>query len=108
VAVLLAFFALASAPHACSSHGLAFSYQQGGATYGNTVTTLRASNISCTTARTMARTIALDLLHGRPAPARLGGLAVKVVQSCPGCAPHTTVTASAGRRKVTFVVAAGR
>ena len=110
MAVLFAFFALAfgsSAPHACNSHGLAFSYTSGGATYGNTVTMLRATNVSCSTARTLAHTVAVDLLHGHAVPAHLNGLAVKVVQACGGCTPHTAVTASDGKRTVTFVVAAG-
>jgi hypothetical protein len=91
----------------CSTSGLEFSYAAGGATFGVKVTSLAASGVGCSAARTLAGRVAMDLLHDRKPPARIAGLAVAVRRPCAGCAPHYTGTATGARKRLVFAIAGG-
>jgi hypothetical protein len=91
----------------CSTSGLQFSEEHGGATYSDEVTALRARIASCTTARSVATEVAQDLLQEVKVPRRIEGLKVTLKKPCTGCTPDTGVTARSGKKLVTFTVEGG-
>lgn len=91
----------------CSVTGLHYSAKQGGVTLGVAVANLKARSVTCPAARSLAGTVARDLLHETKVPARIAGLAVTVKEPCAGCAPDTQVRAASGQELVTFTVKGG-
>lgn len=91
----------------CSVAGLGFHEKHGGVTYGVAVVGLRAKVTPCSTARSLAGTVAKDILDGSKVPARIAGLTVTVKEPCAGCTPDTMVSAKAGGKLVTFTVKGG-
>jgi hypothetical protein len=71
----------------CSTHGLSFSFGKAGK---YSVTQLGADGVPCSKARTVARQVALDLLHNRPITlSGAEGLGMST-SSCSGCGTATT------------------
>jgi len=99
--------AAAPATKACSTAGLHYTQKRGGATFSVGVANLRAKGVACLSARTLAATVAKDLLHEAKLPARIGGLPVTLKEPCAGCTPTTQVSAGSGKELVTFVVKGG-
>jgi hypothetical protein len=91
----------------CSVAGLGFSEKQDGVTYGVAVVGLRARMTTCSKARSLAGTVAKDILRGTKVPARLAGMTVTAKEPCAGCTPDTTVIARSGPERVTFTVRGG-
>jgi hypothetical protein len=91
----------------CSTAGLRFSDQSGGATFSVAVAGLRAQTVSCATARSVASKVARDILHEVKVPARIAGLKVTVKEPCAGCTPDTQVSARSAAASVTFTVRGG-
>ncbi|MBN9623726.1 MAG: hypothetical protein J0H06_12370 [Actinobacteria bacterium] len=91
----------------CSAAGLRFTEKQEGVTYSVAVANLKAKVTPCPKARTVARTVAKDILGGTEVPATVGGLKVTVKEPCVGCTPDSQVTAKAGQELVTFTVKGG-
>lgn len=92
---------------ACSTKGLSFSYKSGGATFGDKVSNLKATGVSCATARDLATTAANKLLHNKPVPTMTDGFTVHVKSPCSGCTPVWHVTATNSTSKTTFKVLGG-
>jgi hypothetical protein len=102
LAMSLALAASASSGHAaastCSTRGL----HVGAGTSAFRVTRLRARGIACTKARSIARTVAADLLHNR-AVSISGSDGFSLDQeSCTGCAPTTQVAIAYPRGTITI------
>lgn len=93
--------------HVCSTAGLSFSLRRHGTTLGDDVVRLRSQGIACAGARSIARKVAVALLHERPVPVRIDGMEVKLKRPCAGCTPNTRVAASGRGRTVTFTVRGG-
>ena len=91
----------------CSVAGLRYSEKRGGVTYGVAVANLRAEATSCSKARSLAATVAKDILRGAKVPARIAGLKVSAKEPCAGCTPDTQVSARSGEELVTFTVKGG-
>lgn len=91
----------------CSLHGLSFTEKKGSFTLADDVAKLRARDVSCTSARTLARTVAKDLLKKRKVPREIGGLVVTLKEPCKTCTPDTKVRAHSGSKLVTFTVQGG-
>jgi hypothetical protein len=91
----------------CSVTGLGFHERQSGVTYGVAVVGLRAKVATCAKARSLATTVAKDILSGTKVPARVAGMSVKTKEPCAGCTPNTQVIATAGNERVTFTVMGG-
>jgi hypothetical protein len=91
----------------CSTSGLSFTEKQGSETLGDDVAALRATTVGCSEARSIARTVAEDLLHERKPRSTIGGLSVTLKKPCSGCTPDTRVTAKSGAKLVTFTVRGG-
>jgi hypothetical protein len=91
----------------CSVAGLHYAEKQGGVTYGVAVVNLKAAVTPCAKARSLAATVAKDVLHGTKVPARIGGLKVTAKEPCAGCTPNTSVSARSGQELVTFTVKGG-
>jgi hypothetical protein len=62
---------------------------------------------TCKRARGIASKVARRLLHNRKVPAKIGGFNVVVKRPCKTCAPDSRVTATSGKRKITFHVLGG-
>jgi hypothetical protein len=95
------------ATRSCSVTGLHYSEKQGGVTYGVAVANLKAKVVSCSAARSLAGTVAKDILRETKVPARIAGLKVTVKEPCAGCTPDTQVTAKSGEELVTFTMKGG-
>jgi hypothetical protein len=91
----------------CSVTGLRYSEKRGNVTYGVAVANLRAKMTSCPRARSLAATVAKDILRGAKIPARIAGLKVTAKEPCAGCTPDTQVSAKSGEELVTFTVKGG-
>ena len=97
----------ASGAKACSSKGLRFTYKSGGQTSSEKVTKLHATGATCKRARGLASTVARRLLHKRKVPAKIGRFHVVVKSPCKTCSPVWQVTATSGKRKITFKALGG-
>lgn len=95
------------ATRSCSVAGLRYSEKRGAATYGVAVANLKARVTSCPRARSLAATVAKDILRGARVPARIAGLKVTAKEPCTGCTPDTQVSAKSGEELVTFTVEGG-
>jgi hypothetical protein len=95
------------AGRSCSVAGLRYAQKHGGATFSVAVAGLKAKVTTCQAARSIAGTVAKDILREVKVPARVGGLRVTVVEPCAGCTPDTKVTARSGPELVTFTVKGG-
>ncbi|HEY1689148.1 MAG TPA: hypothetical protein VGF95_09830 [Solirubrobacteraceae bacterium] len=91
----------------CSTSGLSFSEKQGSMTLGDDVVALRAVEVGCGKARSLARTVAKDILQERTPPHTIDGLAVTLKEPCTGCTPDTRVVAKAASKRVSFTVRGG-
>jgi hypothetical protein len=91
----------------CSVAGLRYSEKRDGVTYAVAVANLRAKVSSCPQARSLAATVARDILHETKVPARIGGLKVTIKEPCTGCTPDTQISARSGQEVVTFTVKGG-
>ncbi len=92
---------------ACSTGGLHFTRQQEGVTYAVSVASLKAKIATCKVARSLATTVAKDILAETKVPARIAGLTVAVKEPCAGCIPDSQVTARSGQELITFTVKGG-
>jgi hypothetical protein len=92
---------------ACSTKGLSFSFRSGTTTQSVKVAHLRATGVTCNTARRVAGSVAKDVLHDRTVPAVVDGFRVSVKHPCGGCTPDTTVSGTSKSGHVTFVVDGG-
>jgi len=95
------------ATRSCSVAGLRYSAKQEGVTYSVAVANLRAKVATCPQARSLAATVAKDILHEIKVPAKIGGLKVTIKEPCAGCTPDTKVSAKSGQEVVTFTVKGG-
>lgn len=95
------------ATRSCSTAGLRYSEKSGGVTYGVAVVNLKAKVTPCPQARSLAATVAKDILHGTKVPARIAGMKVTAKEPCAGCTPDTQVSARSGEELVTFTVKGG-
>jgi hypothetical protein len=95
------------AGHACSVSGLSYTEKVEGMTEGVGVANLRAKSVSCSRARSLAGTVAKDILADTEVPARVGGMKVTVKEPCAGCTPDWQVRARSGDQRVTFTVKGG-
>lgn len=91
----------------CSTAGLRYVQKQEGVTYSVAVANLKAKGPTCATARSLAGTVAKDILGETKVPARIAGFNVTVKSPCSGCTPNTTVTAKSGPELITFTVKGG-
>jgi hypothetical protein len=91
----------------CSVAGLRYSFAAGGATYSVKVSSLKSQGVKCTTARGLAGRVAVDLLHDKAVPARIGGLTVSLRMPCSGCAPSYAGVATGPGSRVSFVILGG-
>jgi hypothetical protein len=96
-----------AASRSCSTTGLRYSEKQGGVTYGVAVVNLKAKGTPCLQARSLATTVAKDVLHGTKVSARIAGMKVTAKEPCAGCTPDTQVSARSGEELVTFTVKGG-
>jgi hypothetical protein len=108
-ALILGTAATAAKPatKSCSTAGLRFAYKQEGVTYAVAVAGLKARVASCPQARSLAGTVAKDILHDTKVPTRIAGLTVTVKEPCSGCTPNTRVTARSGQELIAFMVKGG-
>jgi hypothetical protein len=97
----------APAKRTCSTAGLRFTDQRGGATSSDAVANLRAQGVTCTTARSIASRVARGILHETKVPTQIGGLKVTIKEPCAGCTPDTQVSARSAEGSVTFTVRGG-
>jgi hypothetical protein len=97
----------AKKPATCSVAGLHYSEIQAKVNYAVAVANLRATVTTCADARSLAGTVARDILAGAKVPARIAGLKVTVKRPCAGCTPDTQVSARSGQELVTFTVKGG-
>jgi hypothetical protein len=95
------------ATRTCSAAGLRYVKKEDGTTFSVAVANLKAKVATCATARSLAGTVAKDLLDETKVPARIEGFKVTVKEPCAGCTPNTQVTAKAGEELVTFTVKGG-
>jgi hypothetical protein len=91
----------------CSTAGLHFTEKQDGTTFSVAVANLKAKVATCAQARSLATTVAKDLLAETKVPARVAGFNVTVKAPCTGCTPDTQVTARSGQELITFTVKGG-
>jgi hypothetical protein len=91
----------------CSVAGLHYSENQAKVNYAVAVANLKATVTTCAEARSLAGTVARDILAGAKIPARIAGLKVTVKEPCAGCTPDTRVSARSGQELVTFTVKGG-
>lgn len=91
----------------CSVGGLRYVEKEHGATFSVAVANLKVKVVTCPKARSLAGTVAEDILHGTKVPARIGGLKVTVKEPCSGCTPDSQVSARSGQEVVTFTVKGG-
>jgi hypothetical protein len=96
-----------AATKSCSTAGLRYSRKQGGATFSVAVANLKAKAESCSQARSLAATVAKDILRETKVPATIAGLKVEVKEPCAGCTPDTQISAKSGGKVVTFTVKGG-
>jgi hypothetical protein len=96
-----------AAKRTCSTAGLHFTVQRGGATFSDGVANLRAQGVTCTTARSVASRVARDILQEVKVPSQIAGLKVTVKEPCAGCTPDTQVSAKSSEGSVTFTVRGG-
>jgi hypothetical protein len=96
-----------STKRTCSTAGLRFTVERGGATLSVGVANLRAQGVTCTTARSVASRVARDILHETKVPTQIAGLKVTVKEPCAGCTPDTQVGAKSNQGAVTFTVRGG-
>jgi hypothetical protein len=96
-----------AASKACSAAGLHFTQKSEGVTYSVAVANLKATVATCAAARSLATTVAKDILAETKVPARIAGFAVTAKAPCAGCTPNTQVTAKSGQKLVTFTVKGG-
>ena len=89
----------------CSTTGLHYKSRTGSAVESDKVEKLKTIGVPCSSARTVAGTVAQDLLHGRKASAK--GWRIHVKKPCAGCSPVWKVTANGGSAVVTFEVHGG-
>ncbi|HEY5332323.1 MAG TPA: hypothetical protein VIJ21_02165 [Solirubrobacterales bacterium] len=97
----------APAKRNCSTAGLVFTVQRGGATFSDGVSSLRAQVVTCQTARSLASQVARDILRETKVPSQIAGLKVTLKEPCAGCTPTTSVVAKSGERAVIFTVRGG-
>ena len=97
----------AAAAKSCSSSGLHYSYKKGSATYADKVEKLTVAGATCAQARSLAGTVAQDLLHHKKVPSQIGGWRPHVKNPCSGCSPVWKVTANGGAATSTFEVHGG-
>jgi hypothetical protein len=97
----------AKKPTTCSVAGLHYSENQAKVNYAVAVANLKATVTTCANARSLAGTVARDILAGVKVPARIAGLKVTVKEPCAGCTPNTQVSARSGQELVTFTVKGG-
>lgn len=95
------------AKRTCSTAGLRFTVQRGGATFSDGVANFRAQGVTCTTARSVASRVARDILHEVKVPSQIAGLKVTVKEPCSGCTPDSQVSAKSSEGSVTFIVRGG-
>jgi hypothetical protein len=91
----------------CPVAGLHFSEKQQGVTYAVAVANLKAKAATCPQARSLATTVAKDILHETNVPAQVAGLKVTIKPPCPSCTPNTEVTAKSAQKLITFTVKGG-
>ena len=91
----------------CRSAGLRVTYHSGNVTFSNKVESLRATAVSCATARDIAAVTAKRLLHHNSVTPKVDGFRVHVKSPCSACAPVWHVRATAGRSKITFTLMGG-
>jgi hypothetical protein len=91
----------------CSVAGLHYSEKQEGVTYGVSVANLKAKVATCPQARSLAATVAKDILHETKVPTHIAGLKVTVKEPCASCTPNTQVIANSGQKRITFTVRGG-
>lgn len=92
---------------ACSAKGLTYQYSKGTAHYAAFVSNLKATGVSCTTARKVAGTAAKDNLHTGKIPAHIDGFSMHVKKPCAGCSPVWNVTGSSSSGHISFKVNGG-
>lgn len=95
------------ATRTCSTAGLHFTKKQDGTTFSVAVANLKAKVAPCSKARSLAGTVAKDILRETKVPATIAGLKVTVKEPCAGCTPDTQVTARSGQELITFTVNGG-
>ena len=98
---------MADAAAACSAKGLSYQYSTGTAHFADFVSNLKATGVSCTTARKVAGTAANDILRHNSVPAHIGGLSVHAKKPCAGCSPVWKVTGSSSSGHISFKVNGG-
>lgn len=91
----------------CSTAGLRFTEKKDGATFSVAVANLKAKVAPCPKARSLATTVAKDILDETKVPATVAGFKVTVKEPCSGCTPVTQVSARSGQELVTFTVKGG-
>jgi hypothetical protein len=91
----------------CSTAGLHFTMKQEGVTFSVAVTNLKAKVAACNAARSLATTVAKDILQETEIPTRIAGFKVTVKEPCTGCTPDTRVTAKSGKELIAFTVKGG-
>lgn len=99
--------AASPATRTCSTAGLHFTKKQDGATFSVAVANLKAKVAPCPKARSLAATVAKDILRETKVPATIAGFKVTVKEPCTGCTPDTQVTAKSGQELITFTVKGG-
>jgi hypothetical protein len=92
---------------ACSAKGLSYQYSKGTAHFADFVSNLKATGVSCTTARKVAATAAKDILHDSKVAAHIGGLSMHAKKPCTGCSPVWSVTGSSSSGHISFKVNGG-
>jgi hypothetical protein len=97
----------AAAGHPCSVKGLSYTQKNGGEIEGVAVAGLRAKSVSCAKARSIAGTVAKDILHETKVPATAAGMKVTVTEPCAGCTPDSRVVAKSAGKSVVFTVKGG-